>query len=67
LGNMYRSCKVITSMTTSKGAQIAVSYVTKTDAWERLILAESVQNEFAAVAEKYKDTLKPGTVKVAMK
>jgi hypothetical protein len=64
---MYRSSQLIKSITTSKGKKIAVAYVTKTDAWERPILAQSTQNEFAAVAEKYKDNLKPETVKVAMK
>lgn len=54
-------------MTTSKGKRIAIEYVTKTDAWERMMLSPNTQNEFAVVAEKYKDKLKPSTVKVAMK
>ena len=54
-------------MTTSKGKQISIDYVTKTDVWERKMLADSTKDEFATVAEKYKDDLKPDTVKVAMK
>lgn len=54
-------------MTTSKGKTVAVAYVTKTDAWERPYLPQSTQDEFAAVAEKYKDGLQPKTVKVTMK
>ncbi|PPJ57954.1 hypothetical protein CBER1_11086 [Cercospora berteroae] len=64
---MYKASQLIKTMTTSKGKQIAVEYVTKTDSWERKMLASSVQTEFVAVAEKYKDNLKPETVKVAMK
>ncbi|EED15819.1 conserved hypothetical protein [Talaromyces stipitatus ATCC 10500] len=64
---MYRACQVIRNVTTSAGKQVAVAYVTKTDAWERMILSQDVQTEFVTVAEKYKDTLKPETVKVAMK
>ncbi|KAH0365830.1 hypothetical protein KCU65_g5803, partial [Aureobasidium melanogenum] len=54
-------------MTTSQGKSIAVEFVTKTDVWERTFLAEHQKKEFASVAEKYKDTLKPDTTKVAMK
>lgn len=64
---MYKASQLIKTMTTSKGKQIAIEYVTKTDKWERTMLADSTKNEFAAVAEKYKDGLKPDTVKVAMK
>lgn len=64
---MYKSSQIIRSMTTSKGKRIAIEYVTKTDAWERMMLSPNTQNEFAVVAEKYKDKLKPDTVKVAMK
>jgi len=64
---MYRASQLIKSMTTSKGKTVAVAYVTKTDAWERPFLPQSTQDEFAAVAEKYKDDLKPETVKVAVK
>ncbi|EGE86653.1 hypothetical protein BDBG_07309 [Blastomyces gilchristii SLH14081] len=64
---MYRACQAIKNITTSTGKQIAVAYVTKTDTWERAFLSQSIQNEFATVAEKYKDTLKPETIKVAMK
>jgi hypothetical protein len=64
---MYRASKFIKNMTTSKGKEIAIAYVNKTDTWERPFLPESSQNEFAEVAEKYKETLKPETVKVAMK
>lgn len=44
-----------------------VAYVTKTDVWDRPYLAPSAQDGFAAVAEKYKETFKPDTVKVATK
>lgn len=54
-------------MTTSKGKEVAIAYVSKTDTWERPFLPEATKNEFAEVAENYKDTLKPETVKVAMK
>lgn len=54
-------------MINSRGKSISVAYVTKTDAWERLAPAQSVQNQFVAVAEKYKDAVKDDTVKVAMK
>ncbi|EDN08849.1 hypothetical protein I7I51_00506 [Histoplasma capsulatum] len=64
---MYRACQAIKNITTSAGKQIAVAYVTKTDTWERTFLSQTIQNEFTTVAEKYKDTLKPETVKVAMK
>jgi hypothetical protein len=64
---MYKASQFIKSMTTSKGKEVAIAYVTKTDVWESPVLSGSVQNEFAAVAEKYKETLKPATVKVAMK
>ena len=64
---MYRSSQLIKTITTSNGKKVAIDYVTKTDAWERSFLAQNTQNEFAAVAEKYKDSLKPDTVKVAMK
>ncbi|KAK2801614.1 hypothetical protein FQN50_007675 [Emmonsiellopsis sp. PD_5] len=64
---MYRACQAIKNINTSAGKQIAVAYVTKTDTWERLNLSQTIQDEFATVAEKYKDTLKPETVKVAMK
>lgn len=52
---------------TSKGKKIAVDYVTKTDAWERTHLDQSLQTEYQKVAEKYKDTLKSDTEKLAMK
>jgi hypothetical protein len=64
---MYRACQVIKNITTEAGKQVAVAYVTKTDTWERTFLSENIQAEFSTVAEKYKDTLKPETVKVAMK
>lgn len=64
---MYRASQLIKTMTTSKGKQISIDYVTKTDVWERKMLAESTKDEFATVAEKYKDDLKSDTVKVAMK
>ncbi|KAH0829611.1 hypothetical protein FOPE_10918 [Fonsecaea pedrosoi] len=64
---MFRTCQAIRSITTSNGKTISVAFVTKTDAWERTFLAASTQNDFVAVAEKYKDSLKPETVKVAMK
>lgn len=67
LNQTFKACQIIKSVTTSKGKEIAIAYVTKTDAWERLSLSTNVPNEFAAVAEKYKDTLKPATVKVALK
>lgn len=54
-------------MTISNGRQVAIAYVVKTDTWERILLSQDTQNEFAEAAQKYKDTLKPGTVKVAMK
>lgn len=54
-------------MATSQGKTVTVAYVTKTDTWERPYLSQSTQSEFAAVAEKYKDSLKPETVQVAMK
>ncbi|KAF4628093.1 hypothetical protein G7Y89_g10059 [Cudoniella acicularis] len=64
---MFRTSKFIQSMTTSKGKQIAIDFVSKTDTWERHILAQSIKEEFVQVAEKYKETLKPDTVKIAMK
>ncbi|KAK2809483.1 hypothetical protein FQN50_003751 [Emmonsiellopsis sp. PD_5] len=64
---MLKACNTIKTITTSAGKEVVVAYVTKTDVWERTFLSPDVQNEFAAVAEKYKDTLKPETVKVAMK
>jgi hypothetical protein len=64
---MYKASQLIKTMTTSKGKQISIDYVTKTDVWERTMLADSTKSEFATVAEKYKDDLKPDTVKVAMK
>lgn len=64
---MYRASQFIKSMTTSKGKEVAIAYVSKTDTWERPFLPEATKNEFAEVAENYKDTLKPETVKVAMK
>jgi hypothetical protein len=64
---MYRACQAIKNITTSAGKQIAIAYVTKTDTWERMFLSQTIRDEFTAVAEKYKDTLKPETVKVAMK
>lgn len=54
-------------MVTSAGKEINISYVSKTDTWERTTVAQQLQNEFTAIAEKYKDTLKPGTVEVAVK
>lgn len=64
---MYRASQFIKTMTTSKGKDIVVAYVSKTDDWERTYLSQSVQQEFTEVAEKYKDTLKPNTATVAMK
>jgi len=64
---MYKAGNFIKSMTTSSDKKIAVGHVSKTDGFERTILARSVQDKFAEVAEKYKDTLKPETTKVAMK
>lgn len=64
---MYRASQLIKTMTTSTGKQVAVAYVSKTDAWERPFLPDTTKDEFVAVAEKYKDTLKPETVQVAMK
>ncbi|KAK2766006.1 hypothetical protein FQN54_007521 [Arachnomyces sp. PD_36] len=64
---MFRACQAIKNITTSNGKQVAVAYVTKTDVWERKFLSQTVQTEFSRVAEKYKDTLKPETVTVAMK
>lgn len=54
-------------MMTTAGKEINVSYVNKTDTWERTVVAQQVKNEFIAVAEKYKDTLKPTTVEIAVK
>ncbi|KAE8162679.1 hypothetical protein BDV40DRAFT_264847 [Aspergillus tamarii] len=64
---MYRASKLIRTMTTSKGKEVAIAYVNKTDAWERPFLPQNTQDMFAEVAEKYKDTLQAETVKVAMK
>lgn len=64
---MYRASQLIKNMTTLKGKEIAIAYVSKTDTWERPFLPQTTKDEFAEVAEKYKDTLKPDTVKVAMK
>jgi hypothetical protein len=64
---MYRASQAIKTMATSQGKTVTVAYVTKTDIWERPYLAPSTQSEFATVAEKYKDNLKPETVQVAMK
>lgn len=54
-------------MMTTAGKEINVSYVNKTDTWERTVVAQQLKNEFIAVAEKYKDTLKPATVEIAVK
>jgi hypothetical protein len=54
-------------MMTTAGKEINVSYVNKTDTWERTVVAQQMKNEFIAVAEKYKDTLKPATVEIAVK
>ncbi|KAJ5216912.1 hypothetical protein N7468_009920 [Penicillium chermesinum] len=64
---MYRTSKSIKNMTTSNGKQVALGYVKKTNAWERPFLPKITQDMFVDVAEKYKDTLKPETVEVAMK
>lgn len=64
---MYKASKLIKSITTSKGKSVAVSYVSKTDAWERPFLSPVTQDEFVKVAEKYKDRLNSKTVQVAMK
>lgn len=64
---MYRSSQLIRSITNSKGKSIAVAYVTQTDLWERKQLSPTTQDAFVSVAEKYKDTLKEETVKIAMK
>ncbi|KAL5365868.1 hypothetical protein BJX96DRAFT_159898, partial [Aspergillus floccosus] len=63
---MYRASQFIKNMTTSNGKQIAIAYVKETDAWTRPFLPQATKDEFVQVAEKYKDTLKPDTVKVAM-
>ncbi|CAK4033848.1 Hypothetical predicted protein [Lecanosticta acicola] len=59
---MYKSSQLIKNITTSKGKLIAIEYVTKTDTWERRIIAQSRKND-----EKYKETLKPDTVTVDVK
>ena len=64
---IFKNSKAITTMTTSTGKSILVSYVSETAAWRRNFLDQSVQNEFVQVAEKYKDTLKPETTQVAIK
>jgi len=66
--HIFLSCQNSSRSSVQIGGQnIAVAYVTKTDVWERPFLAQNTQNEFVAVAEKYKDNLKPETVKIAMK
>ncbi|WPH03101.1 Hypothetical protein R9X50_00597600 [Acrodontium crateriforme] len=64
---MWRASKIFKRIFTSNGKGIDVGYVSKTDVWERLLLAESIKNDFASVVEKYKDTFKPETVEVVMK
>jgi hypothetical protein len=64
---MYRSSVFMKKTITSAGKEITVSYVNKTDAWERTMIAQKLKDEFTAIAEKYKDTLKPSTVEVAVK
>jgi hypothetical protein len=64
---MYKASQFIKNITNSKGKEIAVAYVSKTDAWERPFLPQITKDGFLEVAEKYKDTVKPDTVKVAMK
>jgi hypothetical protein len=54
-------------MTTSKGKEIIIVYISKTDKWECTFLSQNVQQEFTEIAEKYEDTLKPNTATVAMK
>ncbi|KAF2486784.1 hypothetical protein BDY17DRAFT_321550 [Neohortaea acidophila] len=56
-------CKIVTT----RGKEIRVAYVSKTTDWRRVLLAESVQQDFAGMMEKKKDTFRPGTVEVAMK
>lgn len=64
---MYRASQAIKRIVTSAGKEISIEYVTKTDAWERTYIAPEKIAEFAAIAEKYKDTLKATTEKVAIK
>lgn len=65
---MFKASKIIKYVTTSQGKQIAIDFVTHTDKWERKTLASSVKDDFVAVVEKkYKDTLDPEVVKVAIK
>ncbi|KAF1999126.1 hypothetical protein P154DRAFT_494170 [Amniculicola lignicola CBS 123094] len=64
---MYRASQVIRKIFTSAGKEISVEFVTSTDAWTRTYLAPSRQTEFAAVVEKYKDTLRSDTERVAVK
>ncbi|KAI6849476.1 hypothetical protein KC338_g8630 [Hortaea werneckii] len=64
---MFKASKLIKRISTSKGREITIEYVTETDAWKRPILATKVQTDFAAIAEKNKDALREDTVKVAMK
>ncbi|KAL3469052.1 hypothetical protein BJX99DRAFT_265566 [Aspergillus californicus] len=64
---MYRASQFIKNATNSKGKEIAIAYVSKTDTWERPFLPQNTKDAFVEVAEKYIDTLKPDTAKVAMK
>jgi hypothetical protein len=64
---MYRASQFIKNVTTSTGKEIAIAYVSKTDTWDRPFVPQNTKSEFAEVAEKYKDTLNPKTVKVAMR
>lgn len=63
---MYKRSQFLARMITSTGKQIAIDYVTLTDTWSRKILDEKVKVPFAALAQYYKEDLKPETVRVAM-
>jgi hypothetical protein len=52
---------------TSAGKELIISYVSKTDVWERKFIAEPLKDQFMAAVEKHKDTFKPDTVEVAVK
>ena len=53
--------------TSATGKNLAIYYVTETDSWKRLFIAEDTKQEFIDVVEANKSQLSPNTALVGMK
>lgn len=64
---MWRASSIYKTISTSTGRQIAIGYVSETETWKRVQLADAVKEGFATAMEKNKDTFRADTIEVVLK